>query len=329
MKIAPGIRLNFNTNSVGVSFGPRGAKYTINSSGRHTVSAGIPGSGLYVSESKGGGKRRSRSTEPELIPDSSSPGFFSPGSERAFYNFAKIYLSKDSGYTFEEVKAEAERLKTEHPKIASYIDFVMIAPTTNQSTEEALALCESLYKNNPDFLQHPIATKYFDEFTARIPIARGITYTTDYNNNFLSYSYSEILQAVGQTEKALEVIQKVKDSEFKDLAITDLHLALKRYQEVIAETDDVENVDDISALLLVFRGIAMRELGDYDIALETFKQAISKRSREEAIRHYALYERACTYHLMGKTAPAIKDLNKILAADYSNEAAREKLKEIS
>lgn len=54
MKIAPGIRLNFNTNSVGVSFGPRGAKYTINSSGRHTVSAGIPGSGLYVSESKGG-----------------------------------------------------------------------------------------------------------------------------------------------------------------------------------------------------------------------------------------------------------------------------------
>ena len=45
MKIAPGVRLNFNTDSVGMSFGVPGARYTINSKGRRTVTAGFPGTG--------------------------------------------------------------------------------------------------------------------------------------------------------------------------------------------------------------------------------------------------------------------------------------------
>ena len=328
MKIAPGLRLNFNANSIGLSIGPRGAKYTINSSGRHTVSAGLPGTGLYVTESKGGGKRRKQVEEESIALTASEPGFFSRGGERAFYDFAHKYLVKDGGFTFEEIKAKAEEIKIEHPKIASYIDFVMIAPTSTQSAQAALEICERLYGVQEDFLMHPIATKYFDEFKAQIPIARGITYTTDYNNNFLSYTYSEILQALGQPEKALEIIQKVRDSEFKEIAIADLNLSLKRYQEVIDDTDDVENEDDNSALLIVLRGIALRELGDHEIALEAFKSVISKRSGEESVRNYALYERACTYEAMGKKALAIKDLNRILVADYNDKAAREMLNKL-
>lgn len=52
IKICPGIRLNFNKKSVGVSMGTTGARYTINSDGRKTVSAGIPGTGLYWTETK-------------------------------------------------------------------------------------------------------------------------------------------------------------------------------------------------------------------------------------------------------------------------------------
>ena len=328
VKIAPGLRLNFNTKSVGLTFGPRGAKYTINSSGRHTVSAGLPGTGLYVSESRGGGKRRKQSEVETFSTAGSAPSIFSQGGERAFYKFAHEYLTKDSGYTFDQIKSKAESIKSEFPKIAPYIDFVMIGPTSTQSTQGAFELCQKLYETQEDFLQHPIAVKYFDEFIAQIPIARGIFYKTDYNHNFLSYTYSEILQAMGQPEKALEVIEKVKDSEFKDVAIADLNLALKRFQEVIDDTNDVENLDDTSAILLVFRGIALREVGDHEIALAAFKDVIGKRSREEAIRNYALYERACTYEAMGKKALAIKDLNRILASDYNDIAARNKLNQL-
>lgn len=50
MKIAPGVRLNLSNKSFGVRVGPKGVGYSVNSSGRRTVSAGLPGTGLHVSE---------------------------------------------------------------------------------------------------------------------------------------------------------------------------------------------------------------------------------------------------------------------------------------
>lgn len=331
LKIAPGLRLNFNKNSVGLSIGPRGAKYTINSSGRRTASVGIPGTGLYYTESVGGGRRRSESEEAANSADAnlgSTPGFFSVGSEKAFYQFADNFLRRDSNKTFAEINAEADRLRSEYPKLAPFIDFLMVAPTASVNAKDALVICERLYQNDDSFLEHPIAVKYFDEFTVNLPIARGITFTTDYNNNFLTYSYSEILQALGQPEKALEVIERARESEFKDVAILDLFIALKKYEDVIMETDDLENSDDLSAIKLVFRAIAMRELGDDAIAIETFKSVTNKRARSKDIRTFALYERALTYEKIGKKAMAIKDLQKILSLNYDDKAAREKLEKL-
>lgn len=57
VRLAPGVRLNLNKRSVGVSVGTRGARYSLNSDGRRTSSVGIPGTGLsYRSQS---GPRRS------------------------------------------------------------------------------------------------------------------------------------------------------------------------------------------------------------------------------------------------------------------------------
>lgn len=54
VKIAPGVKLNVNKKSVGVSVGTKGAHYTVNSKGKRTSTVGIPGSGLSYSSSKGG-----------------------------------------------------------------------------------------------------------------------------------------------------------------------------------------------------------------------------------------------------------------------------------
>lgn len=58
MKIAPGVRVNFGKKSTSVSFGGKGARYTVSSSGRKTASVGIPGTGLSYVESVGGNKTR-------------------------------------------------------------------------------------------------------------------------------------------------------------------------------------------------------------------------------------------------------------------------------
>jgi hypothetical protein len=60
IKIAPGVNLNIGKRSAGLSLGSKGLRYTVNSSGRRTTTAGIPGTGIYYSTTSGG-KRRSKS----------------------------------------------------------------------------------------------------------------------------------------------------------------------------------------------------------------------------------------------------------------------------
>lgn len=52
IKIFPGVKLNFNKKSIGLSFGTRGARVSVNSDGRKTTSVGLPGTGLYWTDSR-------------------------------------------------------------------------------------------------------------------------------------------------------------------------------------------------------------------------------------------------------------------------------------
>lgn len=70
-KIAPGIRLNFGKKSSSISFGGKGARYTVSTTGKRTTTVGIPGSGLSYSHTSGGRKKakskpKANSTEREI-----------------------------------------------------------------------------------------------------------------------------------------------------------------------------------------------------------------------------------------------------------------------
>lgn len=58
IKICKGVRVNFGKKGASLSFGTRGLRYTIHSSGRRTSSVGIPGTGISCVTSSGGSKRQ-------------------------------------------------------------------------------------------------------------------------------------------------------------------------------------------------------------------------------------------------------------------------------
>lgn len=60
IKLGKHTRLNLNKKSFGVSFGGKGARFTLNSKGRRTSTFGIPGTGLSYTTTSGG-KEKSRS----------------------------------------------------------------------------------------------------------------------------------------------------------------------------------------------------------------------------------------------------------------------------
>jgi len=65
MKIGKNTRVNFGKTGVGLSFGAKGLRRTLHSSGRKTTSAGIPGSGLYYTKSsiKKAGSRSTKTNQ--------------------------------------------------------------------------------------------------------------------------------------------------------------------------------------------------------------------------------------------------------------------------
>lgn len=63
-KIAPGVKVNFNKKSTGVTFGGKGFHYTVNSKGKKTTSVGIPGTGLsYSTTSDGSSKKKTKKSQ--------------------------------------------------------------------------------------------------------------------------------------------------------------------------------------------------------------------------------------------------------------------------
>ena len=72
IKIAPGVKLNLNKKSMGVSVGTRGAHYSINSKGKKTATVGLPGTGISYTKSSGGGNTSSGSSNSSSTSSSGS-----------------------------------------------------------------------------------------------------------------------------------------------------------------------------------------------------------------------------------------------------------------
>jgi tetratricopeptide (TPR) repeat protein len=332
MKLMPGVRLNFNKDSIGLSLGVKGAHYTVNSKGRRTISAGIPGTGLYSVETLSSGRntRSSRqSSEPpqEIYSGPPAPGLFAAKNERDLNRFLLDIYNADSKDTPQEVVDKAAILKTNHPALAPIANLLTFlhGVTADVVNVDLDALGKELWTNRGIYFNDSLVIKYLSGIRPAARITRGISTNEIYNAQTLGFIYAELLQSQGKIEEALAVLDEMDPDQLVAISIADIELMEKKYDEAIETTEDIENEDDATAMLLVLRGIAFREKSLEDAAIECFKRALSHKDRSEGLKHRALFERAETYSRLGKKAMAIKDLEKILVDEPNYPEVAEKL----
>ncbi len=333
MKIMPGVRLNFNKDSIGVSLGVKGAHYTMNSKGRRTVSAGIPGTGLYSVETLSSGRRSSNpanTTDVTNLPERSgppAPGLFAKRAEKDLNIFLLDIYNADSKDTPVQVVEKAKALKAEHPSLAPAADLIsyLHGVTDDNSNINQLTLGKELWTNRAALFNDVLVGKYFAGITPAVQITRGIWTNEIYNAQTFGFIYAEVLQSETKYEEALAVLEEMIPNQLVAISIADIELTNGQFDQAIETTEDIENEDDATAMLLVLRGIAFREKSLNDAAVECFKRALSHKTRSEGLLHRALFERAETYSRMGKKAMAIKDLEKILVDEPQYPEVEEKL----
>lgn len=335
MKIMPGVRLNFNKDSIGMSFGVTGARYTINSKGRRTVSAGFPGTGLYNVETLSSGRtsRSSRSQETyEEAPTPSrsgppAPGFFAGSAEHALNKFLLDVYNYEHPDTAKEIIEKATALRAKYPKLSPVLECTVFLHgiLDSETKEQARTWGQAIWDARETIFSDKFVVKYLDGITPATQITRGISTNLKYNKQLFSFIWVEVLQDQKKYTEALEVLNQMQPDQMVAISIADIENTMGEYDAAIETTEDIENEDDATAMLLVLRGIAFREKKLNEAALECFKRALSDKKRSEGLLHRALFERAETYDRMNKKAMAIKDLERILVDEPAYEEVEEKL----
>ena len=187
MKLLPGVRLNFSKETVGLSFGVPGARYTMNSKGRRTVSAGIPGTGLYNVETLSSGTRSSRSsssTESTFEAVESfgphAPGLFARKAERALNKFLLDIYNSDHPDDVASVFEKAAALKAQHAELKYPLDLISFlhGATDEKWATEVELLGASLWEQRGAAFDDKYVRKYFKGHKARCLHLTGYHYTT-------------------------------------------------------------------------------------------------------------------------------------------------------
>ena len=340
----PGVRLNFSKSTVGLSFGIPGARYTINSKGRRTVSAGIPGTGLYATETLSSGRRSKRATtapqktRQEEISDVResmgsvipTPGFFASKAEKALSAFLLDIYHRDHPDSAEEVVTKAKALRSEHEELRFALELTTFihAITDPELQDQAKSWADGLWKNRQTIFADKLVIKYLSAIYPQTRITEGIWVFLPYNEQLFGFIYAEVLQDSGRYEEALNILSELDPNPLVAVSVADIELSMKNFDGAIGTTEDVENEDDITAMLLILRGVAFRGKSLHEAALECFKRALAKKDRSQELIHRARFERAETYIALGKKSMAVKDLEKILVDEPTYEGVAEKLEQL-
>ncbi|MFM8961266.1 MAG: DUF4236 domain-containing protein [Actinomycetota bacterium] len=310
MKIAPGVRLNFSKSTLGLSFGIPGARVSVNSRGDVYTSAGIPGTGLYSVERtslKGRKGRRKKPQPGELVEQIPAPGFFAPREQKALYRALKagnVEALMEVGETFPHIRYVTEALVFPRLIMNNTTDLEAL---TKRATE--------IWNRRRELVKNSLFVDYTKGFEITLKVAPGVAIPMQYGFDAFGLSYIEVLQMGGKYEEALSVAESLSPNQATALAVCENELQLRRWKDVLETTEEIENVDDATALLLIYRAIALREQGLFDAAIETLRLARSSKKRNEDVLNKALFERALCYEKLGKKALARKDLEKIIATD--------------
>ena len=343
--VIPGVKFRLNKRSVGLTFGKGPFHYTVNSRGRRTASAGIPGTGMYYQKASGGVPytRSHSGSSPsaraaaadntfaeEAAPIASGtpadmfatalqrkkPGLFASGPEKRLH--AALLSSS---------LAEVEELAKSEPRVAlaahTFASMMIVGDDAASSRESEIHIVAALSLGLPE--TDPFISKYAASVACSLGVTPQLSVSLPLSRMLLVLLYIENLQEQERFDDAAKYLESEPVNSFVTLSKAELFVSMERWDDIITLTTGLENTDDFSALMLTYRGIAFREQGFFDAAREAFADALRSKKRSVEIRHLALFARAQAAIDQNRHAAARKDLEKILNEDPDYPGLRDEI----
>lgn len=330
VKLGPGVRLTAGKKSASLRVGPRGAGVSASTSGRKTVSAGIPGSGAYFTKSSGGGGSRgraaARSAAPPPAPILPKPGVFAPAHEKAFAKGVSALVAgnpEQALLRFQEASA-----KDAANKAAADDLFAGLVASQLGRPEVAAPYLERVVMA-PNALPDDLMLKYIPGGMTEIGITDRVSVQVEFGSLAAALGLAEIYQRTNRRDEAIGLLQQlnaVAPHRAIILSLAELLSEAGAYDEVVELTAGVRNEDDLTLQLCVFQAQALEAQGMTDAALEVYREALRARKRDPELLKAARYGRGRIYIRGTKKAQGRKDLGQVYADDPGYRDVAELLK---
>jgi tetratricopeptide (TPR) repeat protein len=342
IRVGPGVRLNLGLTGVGASFGVRGARYSVHSSGRRTRTVGIPGTGLSYVETRGGAGNARRASArhetsvfaasaPQLLP---KPGWLAGTADRRYYEGFQAFLAEDFASALTAFEA---CLAAEPGAVSAHLFCAICACKTDAPDTVQIAHLEASVQSQdpiPDALQAKYLPLRLVSLQLSVKITENIQAQAPFGSVGATLMLAELYQHTSRLEEAIGLVQQLHGADASDpairLSLADLYFADGDHEAVIEAASTANNDSDLGVALLHLRAAAMFSMNLRDGAFNSFKEALAKTAgRDPELLKVVRYDRALAYEAAGQKAKAKADLERIYAADPGYQDVRERLTTVS
>ncbi len=322
--LAPGITMNLSKSGGSLSFGPRGAKFTVSPRGNRAT-AGLPGTGLFYTQrlaggqSSGAGARNEGAPEAPVVDvnDRLTLGFFkrlaTPADEEALVDGCRAMITGNEEEALEHLKNAL------HLADAAYLAG-FLALKRERLHEAGQCLTAAAQKHEE--LGRYFAKYQLDAITS-IPLTDEVVAHVGPDLRGVLLGLVEVYQGLERWKDAVATLERLLRIEPDDvvvkLSVAEVLLDAKpddpdMCQRVVHFAEGVDNETPIHAALLLYKARALRGLGLLDAARNTLTTALRrKKDRPGDLLRALRYERALVYEALGNGRRARKDLERLYA----------------
>mgnify|MGYP001819864285 FL=1 len=135
--------------------------------------------------------------------------------------------------------------------------------------------------------EDPFIKKYLPNAGIVVPIAPGVAVSLPIMRVSIALTVAELEQAADDHDRAIEVLRMVDRTTHVTLSLVELLNTVGRFTDTIEISQTTVNADDVTAMILAYRAIALREVGRTDEAKSILDRLIAEGGRSTAISTFA------------------------------------------
>jgi hypothetical protein len=210
-KVAPGVRVRVNAKSTSGSFGGKGVRYTVNSKGRHTTTARIPGTPVSVQQVSGtrrsAAQQRAAPQVRSVAAVSPKPGLFAPRGERRLY---KVLARTDLSAA--DYAARCEKIAAKYPqqRIAALTLAGLFSLT--EDPPRAIRTLEAVFASGVEIADDEFLRRYSPKKSFLMPAGGGRKVDVPISRELVAMRLVLVHMVARQFDQAESVAAKLKET---------------------------------------------------------------------------------------------------------------------